>query len=214
MTGYSDCINHALAFAAKHHDQQVRKGVRLPYITAAPNVAIILTRYGQDDETVVAGILHDAIEECVRDGYTRELLERRIGEKFGNEVLHTVLSAVERRYDDEGTEMSSEERKDDLLRRLGEAPPRARWAAAADLLHAGSTLLADLRRTEFPEAVWARAAGGRQGAVRRFRRVYDRLRETGFDAPIMEELRSVVEALESFRDSGPGTRAPRDFLRR
>ena len=32
-TGYSDRINHALAFAAKHHDQQVRKGTRLPYLT-------------------------------------------------------------------------------------------------------------------------------------------------------------------------------------
>ena len=27
-TGYSDRINHALAFAAKHHDRQVRKGNR------------------------------------------------------------------------------------------------------------------------------------------------------------------------------------------
>ena len=33
ITGYSDRINHALAFAAKHHDQQVRKGTRLPYLT-------------------------------------------------------------------------------------------------------------------------------------------------------------------------------------
>ena len=31
--GYSDRINHALAFAAKHHDRQVRKGTRLPYLT-------------------------------------------------------------------------------------------------------------------------------------------------------------------------------------
>ena len=72
-TGYSDRINHALAFAAKHHDQQVRKGTRLPYLTHPANVAIILTRYGQDDDTVVAGILHDVIEDCVRDGFTREL---------------------------------------------------------------------------------------------------------------------------------------------
>ena len=59
MTGYSDRINHALAFAAKHHDRQVRKGTRLPYITHPANVAIILARYGRDDDTVVAGILHD-----------------------------------------------------------------------------------------------------------------------------------------------------------
>src|SRR5512142_934229 len=69
VIGYSDRINHALAFAAKHHDRQVRKGTRLPYLTHPASVAIILTRYGQDDETVVAGILHDVIEDCVREAY-------------------------------------------------------------------------------------------------------------------------------------------------
>src|SRR4051812_11203167 len=77
-TGYSDRINHALAFAAKHHDRQVRKGTRLPYLTHPANVAIILTRYGRDDQTVVAGILHDVIEDCVREAYTRAMLEQRI----------------------------------------------------------------------------------------------------------------------------------------
>ena len=83
MTGYSDRINHALAFAAKHHDQQVRKGTRLPYLTHPANVALILTRYGRDDQTVVAGILHDVIEDCVREAYSREMLEQRVGDKFG-----------------------------------------------------------------------------------------------------------------------------------
>ena len=64
MAGYSDPINHAFAFAAKHHDQQVRKGTRYPYLTAAPNLAVILARYGQDDSTLVAGILHDVVEDC------------------------------------------------------------------------------------------------------------------------------------------------------
>ena len=32
MRGYSDPINHAFAFAAKHHDRQVRKGTKLPYL--------------------------------------------------------------------------------------------------------------------------------------------------------------------------------------
>ena len=63
MHGYSDRINHAFAYAAKHHDRQVRKGTRLPYLTHPANVAVILTRYGQDEETVLAGILHDVIED-------------------------------------------------------------------------------------------------------------------------------------------------------
>src|ERR1700737_3290540 len=97
ITGYSDRINHAFAFAAKHHDRQVRKGTRLPYLTHPANVAVILSRYDRDELTVVSGILHDVIEDCVRDGYTRDMLEQRIGDKFGAKVLDVVLAVRYRR---------------------------------------------------------------------------------------------------------------------
>jgi len=201
MAGYSDPINHAFAFAAKHHDQQVRKGTRYPYLTAAPNLAVILARYGQDDRTLVAGILHDVVEDCVRDGYTSEMLIRRVGDKFGESVLSTVLAIIERRYDDEGIELSHHERKDDLLERLASADDRARWIAAADHLQSGGTLLADLRRTDFPEAVWSRFTSGREATIAWYRRLHDRLVEVGFHAPqypIMEELHDVVRSLEHY----------------
>jgi (p)ppGpp synthase/HD superfamily hydrolase len=202
MAGYSDPINHAFAFAAKHHDQQVRKGTRYPYLTAAPNVAVILARYDQDDSTLVAGILHDVVEDCVRDGYTTEMLNRRIGDKFGEQVLSTVLEVIERRYDDEGIELSHLERKEDLLDRLAKAGPTARWIAAADQLQSGGTLLADLRRTDFPEAVWSRFTAGREATIQWYRRAYERLAEIGFDHPIMEELHEVVRSLEHYAGAG------------
>ena len=202
MAGYSDPINHAFAFAAKHHDQQVRKGTRYPYLTAAPNVAVILARYDQDDSTLVAGILHDVVEDCVRDGYTTEMLNRRIGDKFGEQVLATVLEVIERRYDDEGIELSHLERKEDLLERLAHAGPKARWIAAADQLQSGGTLLADLRRTDFPEAVWSRFTAGREATINWYRRAYERLAEIGFDHPIMEELHEVVRSLEHYAGAG------------
>ena len=194
--GYSDRINHAFAFAAKHHDRQVRKGTRNPYLTHPANVAVILTAYDQDEETVVSGILHDVIEDCVRDGYTRDMLEQRIGDKFGGEVLETVLAVTHRQADEEGIELSSEERKDDYLARLAAAPARARWVCAADKIHNGSAILADLHRTLDPDTVWSRFNVGRLGTVRWYRRVYERLREVNFNEPIMDELRGVAEQLE------------------
>jgi (p)ppGpp synthase/HD superfamily hydrolase len=188
VTGYSDVINHALAFAAKHHDRQVRKGTKLPYLTHPANVAIILTRYGRDNDTVVAGILHDVIEDCIRDGYTREMLEQRIGDKFGPTVLDTVLAVTYRRHDDDGVELSGEDRKEDYLARLGAATDSARWVCAADKVHNASSIVADLRRTVDPETVWNRFGGGKSGTARWYRQVYDRLREVGFTAPIMTEL--------------------------
>jgi len=196
VIGYSDRINHAFAFAAKHHDQQVRKGTRLPYLTHPANVAVILTRYGQDEGTVVAGILHDVVEDCVRDHYTREMLEQRIGEKFGADVLDTVLAVTKRVADDDGIALSSEEQKADYLERLAQASDRARWVCAADKIHNGRSILADLKRTNYPETVWSRFSGGREATVRWYRRVYDRLAGLGFTAPIMEELRMTAEELE------------------
>jgi (p)ppGpp synthase/HD superfamily hydrolase len=194
--GYSDRINHALAFAAKHHDRQVRKGVRLPYLTHPANVAVILTRYQQDESTIVAGILHDMVEDCVSARETRESLERRVGDKFGDDVLEIVLAATPRLKGDDDDELSSDERRDDYIARLATADERARWVCAADKLHTGSTLLADLKRTQFPETVWSRLSGGREATVRWYRRVHERLVEVGFEAPIMAELKRMLEALD------------------
>lgn len=198
IAGYSDRINHALAFAAKHHDQQVRKGTRLPYLTHPANVAIILTRYGRDERTVVAGILHDVIEDCVGQAFTTQMLEQRIGEKFGRDVLDTVLSVTYRRVDNDGVELSSDERREDYLERLADASDSARWVCAADKLHNASTIISDLRRTIDPDTIWRRFSIGKDGTLQWYRRVYDRLAEVGFTGEIMPELDATVKSLEAW----------------
>ena len=200
IIGYSDRINHALAFAAKHHDQRVRRGTRPPYLTHPANVAIILTRYGRDDQTVVSGILHDVIEDCVREGYTRDMLEQRVADKFGLEVLEAVLAVTLRRLDDDGVELSHDDRREDCLARLERASETARWVCAADKLHNACTILADVRRTIDPNSVWSRFTGGKDATIRWYRRVYDRLRDVGFTGEIMQELGQVVVDLEAWTD--------------
>ena len=195
VTGYSDVINHALAFAAKHHDRQVRKGTKLPYLTHPANVAIILSRYGRDNDTVVAGILHDVIEDCVRDGYTSEMFEQRIGDKFGAKVLETVLAVTYRRHDDDGVELSGDERRADYLERLAGANDEARWVCAADKIHNASSIISDLRRTVDPDTIWARFGGGKADTARWYRQVYERLEELGFKAPIMGEFDKISAEL-------------------
>lgn len=197
MTGYSDRINHAFAFAAKHHDRQVRKGTRLPYLTHPANVAIILTRYGRDEETVIAGILHDVIEDCVREGWTREMLTDRVAAKFGDAVLDTVLSVTKRRVDEDGVEFSREEVRTDYLARLGTASDAARWVCAADKVHNAGATLADLRRTIETDTVWGRFGGGREGTLQWYRDVSARLHAVGFTAPIVTELDDLIAQLAS-----------------
>ena len=203
MTGYSDRINHALAFAAKHYDRQVRKGTGLPYPTHPANVAIILTRYGCDETAVVAGILHDVVADCVREGWTHEMLSDRLVEKFGAEVLDILLAIVPRKLDDDGAELDTNERREDALARLTAASPRARWVVAATALHAGSSLLADLRRTVDVNVVWSRFSAGRVAVVAWYGTLAARLRALGFDAAILTELQEVANALAHQLDGSP-----------
>ena len=195
MNGYSDRINHALAFAAKHHDQQVRRGVRLPYLTQPANVALILTRYSQSEDTVVAGILLNVVKDYVNDGKSTASIGERIGDKFGGSVLEIVVAAAPRRFDDEGVELSQDERRSDFLTRLGGFPEEARWVIAADVLHESATALADVRRTIERSVVWSQRGEG----VRRYREIVKGLHGAEFGAPIMNELNEVLAALEAAR---------------
>lgn len=194
-TGYSDRINHALAFAAKHHDQQVRKGTRLPYATHAANLAVILTRYGCPEDVVVAGILLDVVRDWVRDGTAAAVLAERIGGKFGGEPLAMAMEVAERRLDEDGVELAAEDRRADLLYRLGQASPGAQWVCAADAVHAVHVVLSDLRRTSFPETVWGRQALGREGTVAWYGAVAERLVAGGASAPAVAELREALARL-------------------
>ena len=200
--GYSDRVNHAFAFAAKHHDQQVRQGTRLPYLTHPANVAVILCRYGRDEDTVIAGILHDVIEDSIRSKTGRNM-QARVREKFGDGVVDSVLMVAHHEVDEDGTPLSFEQQKHYLLDRLRLASESARWVCAADKIHTAGSLLADLRRTQDPadrESVWGRFRVGKAGTVQWYREVYERLGAVGFSAPIMAELAEMVVDLERWAD--------------
>ncbi len=77
-----DLINRAYSIAEEMHNGQLRKSGE-PYIIHPVEVARILAELGMDDETIVAGLLHDVIEDT---SYTKEQLSA----EFGDEVLLLV----------------------------------------------------------------------------------------------------------------------------
>jgi hypothetical protein len=72
-----------------------------------------------------------------------------------------AAGAAHEQRDQEGVDLSSEARKDDYLARLPAASERARWVCAADKIHNGSSILADLHRTREPDTVSGRLVAGR-----------------------------------------------------
>ena len=55
-------IDHAVDFATEMHEGQKRKSGE-PYITHPLSVASILIEWGMDSDTIIAGILHDTVED-------------------------------------------------------------------------------------------------------------------------------------------------------
>ena len=73
-----DLIGRAFDKAKELHDGQLRKSGE-PYLIHPIAVAEILAKYGMDDQTLVGGLLHDAVEDT---SYTKE----QLAEDFGDEV--------------------------------------------------------------------------------------------------------------------------------
>lgn len=76
-------IEKAIEFATIKHMGQFRKGSNIPYIVHPVDVMQILTANSLDDETIMAGILHDTIEDT---NTTYEELKDMFGENVANMV--------------------------------------------------------------------------------------------------------------------------------
>ena len=79
-------VEKAYLIASKHHEGQKRKSGE-DYIIHPLCVAMILANLHMDAETIVAGILHDAIEDT---DYTLEELKNDFSEVKGNEEIYIV----------------------------------------------------------------------------------------------------------------------------
>jgi (p)ppGpp synthase/HD superfamily hydrolase len=143
MHGYSDRINHAFAFAAKYYNALAPVGAGMDYLAHPANVAVILARYGCEQVTIVAGILHHVLEESRPDRWP--VLEHKIADKFGSVALAVAKDALEPKYDWRG-ERPWQACKQEYLTQLATAEPRALDIIVADELHTCGSTMTALRR--------------------------------------------------------------------
>jgi len=81
-------IFKAIEFAARAHSGQHRKGTKIPYIVHPLGVAKILIEYGCPDHVVIAGILHDTVEDT-------PVTLNEIKQAFGWDIADLVEAASE-----------------------------------------------------------------------------------------------------------------------
>lgn len=143
MHGYSDRINHALAFAAKYYGAVAPAGSGMDYLAHPANVAIILARYDCEQVTIVSGILHHVLEESA---HNRAALEQKIANKFGPVALAIARDAIEPKYDHRGNERPWQSCKSEYLTQLATAEPRALDICVADEIHGCGSTMTAIRR--------------------------------------------------------------------
>ncbi|MDO8492197.1 MAG: HD domain-containing protein [bacterium] len=135
---YTTKIQKAINFAIDTHEKQTRKGKDIPYITHPLTVGLILSRAGADEDTVVAGILHDTIEDSAPEKkVSREILEKN----FGKEVAELVSSVTE-----QNKELSWEDRKQEALLHIKTFSHNSLLLKSADIISNASELIGDYER--------------------------------------------------------------------
>jgi (p)ppGpp synthase/HD superfamily hydrolase len=185
-SAFSQQYEQALQFAARAHRQQVRKGTDIPYIAHVVHVSVILLRYGFDENVVVAGVLHDVVEDC---GVAPQELEAL----FGADVARLVEAVSEQKRSD-GSERSWEERKTRAIARLQRGDPAIAALKAADALHNIHAIMADLALVG--AAVWQRFKRGPDQMLWYYREILAAVRGTLGDHPIVAELARAIADLE------------------
>lgn len=127
----------ASTFAFTLHKGQRRKGNGIPYYAHLMAVAATVLDFGGDEDTAIAAMLHDAVED---QGGVRALkqIESRYGERVAAIVL-AVSDCVE------APKPPWAKRKAAYVARLAVASPAAKLVAAADKLHNLRCTVADVR---------------------------------------------------------------------
>ena len=142
MNAGSTLIFDAIEYAAQAHREHFRKGTSIPYIIHPISVAKILIEYDCSEEVVIAGLLHDTVEDTA---VTLEAIRARFGE--------TVAGLVEAASEPDKTD-TWENRKRHTIEYLKTAPMEALLLSCADKLDNIRSIKEDYER--FGESVWKR----------------------------------------------------------
>lgn len=128
-----ELLDKAKEFATLAHEGQTRKGGKdIPYITHPLAVAEILKSIKSPPETIIAGLLHDVVEDT-------DTTLTKIGMAFGKHVMNLVDYVTEKdtMYPIKGIprKRSWKSRKVAYIHRIKDAPIEAVTVASADKLH-------------------------------------------------------------------------------
>jgi (p)ppGpp synthase/HD superfamily hydrolase len=210
--------NEAVAFVAAQHGETLRKGTRIPYITHLMAVAEALAyRYPDRDELIVAGLLHDVVEDT---DATVDVVAEQFGERVAS-LVHAVSKDDGAMVRATGLPVPqpprSRAQEIELWRRRREfmldhirgphVDPDILRLKAADALANLSAIHRDLRNPAIGSAVWQRFKVGREDSLWFYEQIADAVRDGIGTEPLSQDLTTELELTRSGIDgTGAGYR--------
>lgn len=178
---YTQKIQDAVHFSIAVHEEplkQKRKGKDVPYITHPLAVGLIIAIAGGSEDAIVAGILHDTIEDCEPYGsVTKEI----IAEKFGDEVAELVDSVTEK---DKGLDWHT--RKELALEEIRQFSHDSLLVKSGDVISNNTELIADYARDG--ETTFERFNAPKEETIPHTRAVIRVIRDAWEDNPLSNDL--------------------------
>lgn len=180
LTGLSP-IEQAIVFAASAHHGQARKATETPYIVHPFSVAMILQQEGCSEAVVMAGLLHDTLEDTDR---TYEDLVR----SFGTHVADIVQGCSE-----PDKTKSWEARKQHTIESLKTASEEVCLVVCADKIHNLRSMNTEFGR--LGDDLWRRFKRGREKQEWYYKAVADVLFERLGGHPLYDQFIQEVRQL-------------------
>lgn len=183
-------IQRAIDLVSKLHLGQMRKSdPELPYISHLFSVAWILSSYTQDEDVIVAGLLHDVLED-VKGYYYSDLVK-----DFGPRVADIVKEVSEDNdpNDESGRKMPWKECKEKYIEGLKKDGQEALMVSAADKIHNLQTMTYHYKNRG--EDLWNSFSAPKEEQLWFYEEVFKVL-ESRLENEIMNQYR---EELNNFR---------------
>ena len=156
-------IQKAITYAAIKHEGQKRKGTNIPYIIHPMEVMQILTAMDCSQDVIIAGILHDILEDT---GTKPE----EIRETFGDTILALVQS------ESEDKSKTWKERKRATIDELQTASTETRLVCFADKLSNIRSMLID--KEAIGAKLWERFNASKEDIEWYYRSIAEVLKKT------------------------------------
>lgn len=180
---YTAKLQNAIDLAIKAHKGQTRKGKPdVPYVTHPLFVGLILAKIVAEENVIIAGILHDTIEDTKT---TKEDIEK----EFGKEVAEMVNDVTE-----QDKSLPWAMRKQQALEHIPKMSHGSLMVKSADQLHNMRDLIEDYKKEG--DKMFERFNAPKQKQLERYKILIPTIEKAWPENPLLPDLKEALREVE------------------